>query len=143
MAVGAQSLTLYDFSDPEFLAVCQDVQNAFGYFKTTEVSDRLNLDVKHPNNNVGIRLGWLKRYGVVEREEDKESDYYRHWRLTEEGAAVVNAHLNPNQRRAMEGLGIEQSLEVAKLLTDRYQVSGRATANLVRRQIQYGFQPRR
>lgn len=134
-------LRLYDFSDVEFLAICLDAAGDEGWFETQEITRRLNLDVEQPNSNVGIRLAWLRRYGVVERNTVVGSEYRFMWRLTPEGEAAVTARLNSNQERVLDNLGVDQMLEVTAFLTGRYRRGGKATKNLVRRQWLYGTHP--
>lgn len=136
-------LTLYDFSDEEFLAVLQDQADGSGWAFTSDIAQSIKIDTKHPNNNVGIRLGWLKKYGVVERDERVGSPTKGAWRLTRVGEAVVNASFTTAQKNAMKNLGTEQIWEAAKTITDRYVVANAATASLVRRQFLLGHHRRR
>lgn len=129
-----ERLTLYDFSDMEFLHVLLDLATADGWVTTTELAEALRLDVKHPNQNVGVRLGWLKRLGVVERDEEPHSETRWAWRLTEEGQAVMDARLRKREENLLEGLAPEMMVEITNYLTARYHRVGEATANLIRRQ---------
>jgi hypothetical protein len=66
------SLRLEEFSDRELLFAFEEHADANGTISSRELSDGLSLSgLKNPHMNVAIRLGWLKRYGIVYRDAGK------------------------------------------------------------------------
>jgi hypothetical protein len=122
-------LTLNEFSDEEFLAKVMDT-NGDGWISTDEISDAINLDVQYPNSNVGIRLSWLKRFGVVERDFDTGM-----WRVTKIGQDLVTAKFSSPAAKAIDAIDDSQLFLLSQRLSSRYERVNPATANLVRRQF--------
>lgn len=133
-----QHLTLFDFTDEEFLAVMADHADHAGWVSTSMLADAVKLDNKYPNRNIGIRLGWYKRYGIVERDQREGSPTKGQWRLTRQGEAVVNAALSRGQKAALDNMGTEQMWHFTQAITNRYVRANDASANLVRRQFRVG-----
>lgn len=128
-----EHLTLYDYSDRELLLMMLDHADDDGWVSTHDLATALQVEGKYPARPVGIRLGWMKRYGAVERAEDKPE-----WRLTRQGLALAVGDLSTQERQIIEGLTSEQMLSLTRALTTRYRRVGVVAANLMRREWQYG-----
>jgi hypothetical protein len=87
--------TLFGFSDSELLGTVDDLADENGWTTTHAIRLQLgeNVDaVKH--SGIGVRLGWMKRYGWLERSPETGE-----WRLTAMGHAILD---NPNLSKAIE-----------------------------------------
>jgi len=86
---------------------------------------------------VGIRLGWMRRFGMIEKDSD-----HKGWRLTGGGERVIDARLRAAQKRQLEELPAEAMIEVMANVTHRYRHTDPLTATLLRREFLFGTQPR-
>lgn len=134
-------LTLYDYSDRELLLMMRDHGNGDGgWVNSADLAEALQIEAKHPGQHVGVRLGWLRRFGAVERREVKGESF---WRPTRMGEALASGNLNNQQSKALEGLDVEQLLITTRILTQRYNRAGDTAAHLMRREWQAGTFGRR
>ena len=61
---------LADASDRELLALLLDAAGREGQASTADVADLAGLKSKRPLVNVGVRLGYLRKIGLVERDPE-------------------------------------------------------------------------
>jgi hypothetical protein len=87
--------------------------------------------------NVGIRLGWMRRYGMVERDEERGL-----WRLSPGGQRVIQARLRAAAQRELEALPDEALVQAMQSVVSRYRFVDAMTATMLRREFMYGTQPR-
>lgn len=128
-------MRLADFSDRELLALMQDVGDGDGSVSTADLATALDLKTKHPLTNVGVRLGYLRKIGMLER--DTES---MRWYLTPLGVRFARGHLTAPQRRALEALRDEGAAWAAtESLASLLGGASEAQATMMRRQWQYGW----
>ena len=130
----AESMRLEDYSDREFLATLRDVLDGNGQASTQDVVDRVGLTSKRPRSNVGVRLGYMKRIGLVARDDETHR-----WFLTPVGERFVAGRLTKAQENAIaalnEGSAWLATGQLASLLRD----AGDQQATLMRRQWQHGW----
>ena len=135
------SLRLVDFLDEEFLALVVDNADYEGWASSKMIAEAI-LSEEITTRNVGSRLAWMKKYGVVER-DTRPGRTYRHWRLTSAGEALVRARFTKRQTDALHTVSDEQLWRLTAELSDRYEVVDDTTANLVRRRFSAAAQRRR
>src|SRR5262245_10494621 len=112
------SLKLEDFSDPELLAALEDYADGDGLVSTHALAEGLNLrTLKHPVQSIAIRLSWLKRYGIVYRDEEGR------WGLTPTGAGIVHAKLTAGQRRALGNVDPDEMFAVVHAMGSHLQMA--------------------
>ena len=89
-------LTIFGISDPELLAVVDDLGDENGWTTTYDVRKQLGENVEEVRRRTGVgpRLGWMKRYGWLERSPDDGR-----WRLTAMGHAILD---NPSLSKTVE-----------------------------------------
>lgn len=133
------SLRLDELSDRELLHVILDLRDAAGVVTSGEIAERLDPDHPHPTNCVGIRLGWLRRYGAVAYAPDGKPG----WVLTDVGERIATGGLRAAQQRMLDELGGEQGLDAAIALGGLYHRLGQTEATLLRRGWQYASSPKR
>jgi len=133
------SLRLVDFLDEEFLALVVDNADHEGWASSQMIAESIGISTR----NVGSRLSWMRRYGVVERDTSPGSTTQGFWRLTERGEALVKARFSKGQQTALSSLRDEQLWELATQLSERYETVDDVTANLVRRRFSASAQRRR
>lgn len=141
-----EHLTILDLSDREFLLIVRDVSDGDGWADAIDVADQLDLTDKR---SASSRLSWMKRYGAVEREYERDEHgqlrtsrdgtpkHTQRWRLTELGLAMATGKLNKTTQATLERMD-----SGALLMTARF-LSGRAAADtsagkLVMREWRHG-----
>ena len=127
--------SIWGMSDPELLAVCDDLADENGWVTTLDVRMQLGEpveEVKH--SGIPQRLSWMRRYGWMERSPETG-----HWRITAMGHQILDnpelsrtvesalAKLNPAQRvrltRELAEVGHEAPLEIRAALRRQWQRS--------------------
>lgn len=130
-----RSMRLADFSDRELLALMQDVGDGDGSVSTADLATALDLKTKHPLTNVGVRLGYLRKIGMLERDTESQR-----WYMTPLGERFVHGHLTAAQRRALDAVRDEGSAWAAtESLASLLGGASEAQATMMRRQWQYGW----
>jgi hypothetical protein len=130
------SLRLDEFSDRELLALMIDLRDERGIVTSYQIADSLDPDAKHPTQCVGIRLGWLRRWQIVDRVDGG-------WKLTRKGEKIAAGELQAEQLQAIESLSAEQGLDAALALGQLYQRIGYSEAVMLRRGWQHAAARRR
>ena len=136
-----RSLRLVDFLDEEFLALVVDNADYEGWASSQMIAESVTSE-EITTRNVGSRLAWLKRYGVVERDTRPGSRTRGFWRLTQVGEQLVHARFTKGQQTALSSVREEQLWQLAAELGTRYEAANQATAHLVRRRFQASRQRR-
>lgn len=133
-----RSMRLADYSDRELLALLMDRRDTDGTVSTADLAAAIDLDTKHPLSNVGVRLGYLRRIGMLERDADT-----KRWYLTTLGHRFVVGRLTTAQRNALEALRDEGAAWVAtESLAGLLGAASEAQATMMRRQWQHGWAQR-
>ena len=127
--------TLYDFRDLDLLLKIEDEGDNDGWVETEHLAGSLGFgDELRP---VGIRLGWMRRFGMLEHDERD-----RRWRLTDGAGRVIDARLRAAQARSIENLPDESMIEVMAAVTTRYHLGSPMLATMLRREFLFGTKPR-
>lgn len=133
------ALTLEEFSDPELLAALVDHADSEGQISSSELADALGLSgLKHPRQNVAIRLAWLKRYGIVYRDEKSHR-----WGLTAIGSTLVNGNLRAGERRLLESLDQDRLYAVVQEVSRSMVGAHDEAATMAARQWRYSLAERK
>lgn len=144
-------LRIDDYSDRELLLVLEDVADSDGWASADDVADRLDLAKRAIASS---RLSWLKRFGAVEREHERDEAgnlryhrdgkamYTQRWRLTNAGRALAHGRLRKKDETALASMGDEQMLLVTRWLSQRTLDDG-TTAKLVQREWRFGHAKQR
>jgi hypothetical protein len=127
-------LAIADYSDRELLAKLLDAADSDGQATTRQVADAVGMESAHPLTNVGVRLGYLRKIGLLER------DYETHgWYLTPVGMSFVRGRLSAAQQRALDALTEENSWLATGTIANMLRSAGSQQAILMRRQWQHGW----
>lgn len=127
--------TLYDFRDIDIMLRLADMN---GDTPTThDVADALGFDAEDGGRPVGIRLAWMRRYGMVAFNEDQ-----RTWSLSSGGRRVTSAHLRAPELRVVTQMPDEKMIEVMAHVTSRFQRGEPMLANMLRREFLFGTKRR-
>jgi hypothetical protein len=127
------SLALAELSDRELLLLIVDLRDENGVVTTQQIAEKLDLSTARPKNSVGIRLAWMRRYGVVAYAPEGPG-----WVLTDVGERVAGGQLKNGQVSTIGGLLPEQGLDAAIELGRMYRRIGVSEAHMLRRGWQYG-----
>lgn len=109
-------MTVLDFSDREVLYKLADCLNEDGVATSHEVAASAGLG-RSEARNVAVRLGWMKRYGVVDHAGHRNEE--RLWTLTPDGRAMLDGTLNANMRAALAGVSDSQRVTIMEGLAGR------------------------
>ena len=123
------ALTLYDYSDRELLHMMLDEADGQGWISAIDLARALAIDSKHPAQHVGTRLGWMRRYGAVERQSKLSM-----WRPTAMGRALALGDLGSDLATELQKLPSDQLLTLTRTLGNRYRRAGDTAAHLMRRE---------
>jgi hypothetical protein len=133
------SLTLEEFSDRELLFAFEEHADANGTISSRELSEGLSLSgLKNPHMNVAIRLGWLKRYGIVYRDSDTGR-----WALTTAGTRLLHGGLRKRESNALEEMEEYSLLAAMDLFGARIIGAGGEAATMASRQWRYAIAQRK
>src|SRR4051794_26014168 len=102
--------TLYDFRDADLMFKIADNTNGRGV-SSQALAELLGFDAEDGARPVGIRLAWMKRYGMVAY-DDKE----KLWTLTKGGMRVTEATLRAPELKVVETMPDEKMIEVMALV---------------------------
>lgn len=131
--------TLLDFRDTEIMVRLAEESNGSGKGVTTaQLADALGFEPDGDRRPVGIRLAWMRRYGMV---AFSETD--RAWRLSPGGRRVIQAQERAAEIAVVDQLPDETMVEVMAHVTSRYRHGQAMLAHLLRREFLFGTQGRR
>jgi hypothetical protein len=133
---GAYHATLYDFRDLDIMYKLAENTNGRGV-TSHDVAELLGFDAEDGARPVGIRLGWMRRYGMVAFDESE-----RLWKLSRSGDRVAAAHLRAPSLKVVEALPDETMVEVMAQITSRFQRGETMLAHMMRREFMYGTHKR-
>jgi hypothetical protein len=123
------ALKLEDFSDRELLWALEESADPDGFVSSSDLAGALGMSsLENPTRNVAVRLGWLKRYGIVERHDDGVR-----WGLTSAGAALLNARLDAAEAKALDGLDPDKLLVVMQRVGHTMAYAGKEAATMAQR----------
>lgn len=136
------ALTLEEFSDRELLAAFEDHGDSDGTVSSGELADGLGLSsregLKHPTQNIAVRLTWLKRYGVLGRDPET-----RRWFLTDAGYRVVHGGLRSKETRALSEFDEDALYAAAELLGRRMVGAHSEAATMAQRSWRFSLAERK
>lgn len=127
---GRVNMTLFGISDADILGMIDDLADENGWTTTMALRVQVGEDpwipaVGEHRSGVGIRLGWLRRYGWLEKGERERIDsddergwrWSQSWRLTAMGQALLdNPELSRTVEKALDGLNPAQRLRLTREL---------------------------
>lgn len=128
-----ERLRLFDYADKELLGVVQDEAGPDGWAWTRDIASGVGMSGKRKNQSTGIRLAWLKKYGVVELHESG-----RRWRLTPIGEVFMNGELSRTAERQLEQMEPGQLYTTARMMTLRLRREAEPVGHMVRREWRRG-----
>lgn len=142
-----QDLRLESFSDRELLLLLIDLRNEDGLVTTEEIADALQLDHPNPYQCIGIRMSWMKRYGVVDHRtvRTRFNPSMKVWYLTSKGEGIAKGKLNAREERLFQHLHMfpEKGMNAAMALGDVYRSLSGVEAAMTRRAWRYATADRK
>lgn len=141
-----EHLTITDYSDREFLLICQDVAEADGWFEAVAVAERVGVA---KTRIASSRLAWLRRYGAVEREVERDASgnirasrngsikYTQRWKLSPLGEAIAAGRLRKRDEQTLSGMDEGQMLLAVRWISQQSQ-GGTGASKLLQREWRYG-----
>lgn len=129
--------SLYDFRDLDLMLKIEERGDDEGWSPTADLASSFGFGDEL--QSLGIRLAWMRQYGMVERRNEKPGSS---WRLTQGGVRVVEAKLRAASMRELQALPEEAMIEVMANITARYHQADPMTAHMLRREFAYGTHPR-
>jgi hypothetical protein len=133
------ALRLEEFSDRELLFALEEHSDANGTISSRELADGLGLSgLKNPHQNIAVRLGWLRRYGIVFRHEDSNR-----WALTTAGMRLLHGGLRKRETTIFEEMEEHSLLAAMDLFGARVINAGGEAATMAQRQWRYAVAQRK
>lgn len=128
------SLTMYDVRDLDLMLRMRDEANDKGEISAQELADALGIpdDVR----NVAIRLAWMRRYGMLTHNAERNG-----WSLAAGGERVIKAKTRAAVADRIDKVPDEQLVDVMAHVTTRYRYGDPVIATMLRREFAYGTSP--
>lgn len=130
----AGKLSLYDFRDLDLLLKIAEEGDNDGGVTTAEIAEALGTKDIH---NVSSRFAWMKRYGMLERDEKTGA-----WYMTQGAKRVMAARIKAAASRQLETLPDETMVDVMSHVTLRWRLGDPMIAQMLRREFLFGTQKR-
>ena len=128
----------------------RDVSDGEGWALAADVADRLGMEGEHPGRSVSVRLSWLKRYGAVEREHERDPTtgallyrgekpvHTQRWKMTPIGFQMAVGKLTKKQQEQLDRLQDGSMLMTMRWLSQRVVGSDPTVGKLMDREYRYG-----
>jgi hypothetical protein len=129
--------SLYDYRDLDLLLKMADEGDDEGWVETRALASALGAEEDEKINGVGIRLSWMRRFGMLEYDDQR-----RMWRLSAGGDRVTRARLRAAASKQIDTIPDEQLVDVMAHVTSRYRHGDPVMATMLRREFDYGTSPR-
>jgi hypothetical protein len=126
--------SLAEFRDTEILHRLAESANGHGV-TSIELADLLGFAPEEGASNVGVRLAWMKSWGMVAF--DKKD---RTWALTRGADRVIEAQRRAPELVVVDELPDELMVEAMAHVTSRFQRGDTMLGHMLRREFQYGTQ---
>lgn len=128
-------LSVYDFRDTDLMA--KVAENGASGVSSKEIAESLGFKEDDGTQSVGMRFAWMKKFGMLEYDAETKL-----WMLTAGGERVIESHIRAAATRTIEAVPDESMVEVMAHVTSRYRLGDPMIATLLRREFQYGTNPR-
>lgn len=135
-ADNGRGASLYDFRDLDVMHKLVEEGDNEGWVELEHLARSMGLGDTH-NRHVAMRLAWMRRYGMVVR-DDKTGL----WRLSRGGERVVTARVRAAAAHELEALPEEALVETMASVVQRYRFVDSMTATMLRREFLFGTAPR-
>lgn len=124
--------TLYDFRDLDIMYHIEELANGAGV-DVHELAEVMGFDAEEGGRNMGIRLAWMRRYGMVAFDDSS-----RHWALSKSGKRVVAAQMKAPALKVVQEMPDELMIETMAHVTSRFQRGDTMLGHMLRREFKYG-----
>jgi len=128
--------TLYDFRDLDLMYRLAEMANGRGV-SSPDLAETLGFEAEDGARPVGIRLAWMRRYGMVAYDESAKL-----WKLSRGGERVVNAQLLAPELKVVDEMPDEKMVEVMAHVTSRFQRGEKMLGHMLRREFMFGTKRR-
>jgi len=128
--------TQYDFRDTDLMFRLAENSNGKGV-SAQALAELLGFDAEDGARPIGIRMAWMKRYGMVAYDEKEHL-----WKLTRGGDRVIESRLRAPELKVVETMPDEKMIEIMALVTSRFQRGETMLGHMLRREFAFGTQKR-
>ena len=132
MTENQKHASVYDFRDTDLMMKLKEE----GGLSSADLAEEVGMTGY--TQAIGVRLAWMKRYGMVEYDEKAKL-----WLLSKGGGRVIQSHVRAAMQQVIEKVPDESMVEVMAHITGRYRQGDPMVAQMLRREFQYGTSPRR
>lgn len=126
------SFRLTEFRDTDIMLKLSEL----GAISAVDLQAELGAATDEKATPIGRRLGWMRRYGMVELDPKQ-----RTWSLTQGGARVMESRRVAAAKKMLDKLPQEELVEVMAHITSVYRLGDPMIAAMLRREFQYGTLP--
>src|SRR5215831_4319965 len=141
---GAIDVSLFGISDTELLAIVDDLADENGWATALDVRLQIGENPEDDyRSGVGPRLGWMCRYGWLEKERARKA-LDSQYRLTAMGRAIIEGgDLSKTFQNALDKLNPAQRVRLTRAIAEEGVGSADEIKAALRREWQRNFLPRR
>lgn len=136
------SLTLYDFSDRDLLYALEECGDNEGYATAEEVARKIGIRASKPNQSVGSRFAWLRRFGIMDFKPGGK-DGKGLWRLNETGESLLHPKdMSVTLNKLLDKMTPGQRVKVMEIVSRETAKEGRTNrqaAHLTRRAFRHSM----
>jgi len=122
--------TQYDIRDLDIMF--KIAENNGSGATAVDLADVLGFRPEEGAKNIGIRLAWMQRYGMVVFD-----DRDRTWGLSKSGRRITGAHLRAPELRVIEEMPDEKMVETMGLVLSRFQRGDSTLGHMLKREFNY------
>jgi hypothetical protein len=138
-----EHVQIRDFSDRELMAVIADLGNpvsarevAVRIFGIAELEEN-ELEIRRESRCVISRFVWMRRYGLLERDEEGL------WRISNEGEALRKGKLSASVENGIVSAKESSALTLANLVGEKLVGAGVVSGRAMQRELQFQIARRR
>ena len=128
--------SLYDYRDLDLMLKIADVGDDEGWIETRQLAESLGVPDDEKSNGVGVRLAWMRKFGMLERDDERKL-----WRLSRGGERVADARVRAAAVKQIDSVPEEALIDVMAHVTARYRLGDQMMATMLRREFRYGTSP--
>jgi hypothetical protein len=128
-------LTVYDFKDTDLMQLVDEAGESGT--SAADLADGMGWNGKDGVRAIGMRFAWMRKFGMLDYDEK-----HHLWTVSDGGSRVIESHIRAASRKVIEALPSEAMIEHMAHITSVYRMGDPMVAALLRREFQYGTNPR-
>jgi hypothetical protein len=128
-------LTVFDYKDTDLMALVESAGESG--ITAADLAAEMSYNGNDAHRAIGMRFAWMKKYGMLNYDEKGHL-----WTLTDGGARVMESHRVAAFTKVLKAIPEEAVIEHMAHITSVYRLGDPMIAAMLRREFQYGTNPR-